>query len=299
MFDLQNLRHFTGKYGRVTRVVVVDTKGSAPREVGAAMYVWHDGQFGSIGGGSLEFQAAEDARGMLSTGGSRVARTPLGPALNQCCGGAVTLAFETFDETSLPEAPIGFARNVEGNSALPGQMKRALDRAKNLNAPVPLLFTDGWLLEPMTEPQAPVVIYGAGHVGQALERHLSPLPNIRAVLADDRSIRPDNAVSIEQGMEIPDAHHLIMTHAHDLDLELCHRLLVRSAASIGLIGSATKWARFSKRLHSLGHSPAEISRIQCPIGNPALGKHPEAIAVGVAYDLALMVKAQNQKRKAC
>ena len=52
--------------------------------------------------------------------------------------------------------------------------------------------------------------------------------------------------------------------------------------SRGLIGSATKWARFRKRLAALGHATAQISRIACPIGDPALGKHPQAIAVGVA-----------------
>ncbi|MEM6896964.1 MAG: xanthine dehydrogenase accessory protein XdhC, partial [Pseudomonadota bacterium] len=30
---------------------------------------------------------------------------------------------------------------------------------------------------------------------------------------------------------------------------------------------------------------AEISRIACPIGDPALGKHPQAIAISVAHGL--------------
>ncbi len=48
----------------------------------------------------------------------------------------------------------------------------------------------------------------------------------------------------------------------------------------GLIGSATKWARFRKRLATLGHSEAQIDQIACPIGDPALGKQPHEIAVG-------------------
>jgi xanthine dehydrogenase accessory factor len=82
-----------------------------------------------------------------------------------------------------------------------------------------------------------------------------------------------------------EADHLIMTYAHDLDLALCHALLKHGFASAGLIGSATKWARFRTRLAALGHSPAQISRIACPIGDPHLGKHPQAIAVGVATAL--------------
>jgi xanthine dehydrogenase accessory factor len=52
-----------------------------------------------------------------------------------------------------------------------------------------------------------------------------------------------------------------------------------------LIGSATKWARFRSKLASMGHTPAQISRIACPIGDPSLGKHPQAIAVSVAAAL--------------
>ena len=79
-----------------------------------------------------------------------------------------------------------------------------------------------------------------------------------------------------------DADHLILTYSHALDLDLCHRLLSHGFNTCGLIGSATKWARFRSRLAALGHTPAQIARIQCPIGDPAFGKHPQAIAISVA-----------------
>ena len=78
------------------------------------------------------------------------------------------------------------------------------------------------------------------------------------------------------------AEHYILTFSHALDLELCHRLLAHGFAACGLIGSATKRARFRTRLAALGHGAGEIARIECPIGDPSLGKHPQAIAVGVA-----------------
>jgi ABC-type Na+ transport system ATPase subunit NatA len=56
----------------------------------------------------------------------------------------------------------------------------------------------------------------------------------------------------------------------------------RGFRSCGLIGSATKWARFRSRLAGWGMIRRRISRIRCPIGDPGLGKHPQAIAVGVA-----------------
>jgi xanthine dehydrogenase accessory factor len=74
----------------------------------------------------------------------------------------------------------------------------------------------------------------------------------------------------------------VLTFSHTLDLALCHALLGHGFRRLGLIGSATKWARFRSRLAALGHGAGAIGRIDCPIGDPALGKHPQAIAIGVA-----------------
>ena len=84
---------------------------------------------------------------------------------------------------------------------------------------------------------------------------------------------------------LPRAEHIVVTYSHALDLALCHALLERGFARAGLIGSATKWARFRKRLAALGHAPDSIARIRCPIGAPRLGKHPARIAIGVAHQM--------------
>jgi xanthine dehydrogenase accessory factor len=80
---------------------------------------------------------------------------------------------------------------------------------------------------------------------------------------------------------------LVMTHDHAEDFALCDEALRSThVASIGLIGSAAKWARFRKGLLVEGHDEAVIGRIRCPIGDPAVtGKEPATIAVSVAADL--------------
>ena len=112
MFDLGSLREALAVHGRVARVVVAGVEGSAPREVGAAMLVWEDGQSGTIGGGALEWQAVLRARELLAGGGVRVDRAALGPSLGQCCGGAVTLVSEVWD--AVPEGPV-VARSLDGS----------------------------------------------------------------------------------------------------------------------------------------------------------------------------------------
>lgn len=85
--------------GEARRVLVsvAQTRGSAPREPGARMLVWDDGIAGTIGGGNLEYQAIEAARGALldaAPAAVRLQRFALGPGLGQCCGGVVRLLFE-------------------------------------------------------------------------------------------------------------------------------------------------------------------------------------------------------------
>ena len=80
-------------------VTVAHIAGSAPREPGARMIVTPMQVMGTIGGGNLEFEAMRIARERLAdipdTGARRhIELFPLGPMLQQCCGGAVFLHFE-------------------------------------------------------------------------------------------------------------------------------------------------------------------------------------------------------------
>ena len=306
MFDLSDLAAAIAAHGQVARVVIAAHDGSSPREVGAAMLVWADGQSGTIGGGPLEWEATLRARAMLEAGGVRLDRQALGPALGQCCGGAVTLVTETYTEPPLPQAGL-VARSLDGR-AMPLAVKRLLARARGEGVLPPSHLLQGWLIEPVARPERQVWIWGAGHVGRALVDVLAPLPGLaitwvdtapdRFPLAIPHTVRALPAAQPEAAVTLAptDAEHLILTYSHALDLALCHRLLAHGFASAGLIGSATKWARFRSRLAALGHPPEAISRITCPIGNPALGKHPQAIAIGVAAAFLQPRRAARQDR---
>lgn len=227
------------------RITVTRTVGSAPRDAGTQMLVWADRISGTIGGGALEWAAMAKARQMLMDGRAYLDETiPLGPSLGQCCGGAVTLRYE---------------------------------RAASLTE----------------QARKPLWIYGAGHVGRALVAVMAPLPGWALTWVDTADDRfPDCPATVTQLVAadpariVPhapkDAHHLILTYSHQIDLDLCHAVLRRGCASVGVIGSATKWTRFKKRLAALGHAPGDIAQIACPIGDPTLGKDPQALAIGVA-----------------
>lgn len=294
--DLPALRSAVEARGAVVRVLVVSTAGSIPREAGASMLVWAEGTADTIGGGALENMAIREARAML--GGSQpVVRTvPLGPGLRQCCGGSVTLAWERFETGNVPDT-LPFARAM-------GAARGAPPRPAPGAAPV---LRDGWLAEAGPAAPRPVWVWGAGHVGRAVVAVLAPFPGLAITWID---VEPGSfPPAIPAGVEAvpaadppalvpyapPDAEHLVLTRSHEVDLTLCHALLRHGFASLGLIGSATKRARFRSRLAALGHPVAQISRIACPIGDPSLGKHPQAIAVGVAAALIRAGGARSEE----
>ncbi|CUH78160.1 xanthine dehydrogenase accessory protein XdhC [Tropicibacter naphthalenivorans] len=299
-FDLAGLRAAVQAHGRVARVVIAEVAGSSPREVGAAMLVWDGGQSGTIGGGALELQAAQQAftrKGLT--------RHALGPELGQCCGGAVTLLTEVYDAQAvetLDESVI-----ARGPGDMPLAVKRSLDRARARGAEPTAQLIQGWMIEAVLRPQNSLWIWGAGHVGRALVDVLSPLPDWAITWVDTAPDRfPD---VVPQGVTaLPAAEpclamrhapkhaaHLILTYSHELDLALCHAALTHGFGFAGLIGSDTKKARFWKRLRALGHSPAEIDGICCPIGQKDLGKAPQAIAIGVAAQLLTLEKRNGQR----
>lgn len=295
MFDLAALQAAIDAHGPVARVVIAAHDGSSPREVGASMLVWASGQFGTIGGGALEWEAMARARAMLAVGGARLDREALGPKLGQCCGGAVTVLTEVYAKA--PEAEAGVV--ARGTGPMPLAVKRHLGRARGEGVVPNPHLVEGWFVEPVARADRQLWVWGAGHVGRALVAVLSPLPDVAITWVDIGTERfPDTVPDGVTALPVPqpevavqlapkDAEHLVLTYSHALDLELCHRLLMHGFARAGLIGSATKWARFRSRLAALGHRPDVISRIVCPIGNPELGKHPQAIAVGVAAEFLM------------
>jgi xanthine/CO dehydrogenase XdhC/CoxF family maturation factor len=88
----------------------------------------------------------------------------------------------------------------------------------------------------------------------------------------------------------------VMTHDHAEDAALCDAAIRNEQlATIGLIGSRAKWARFRRKLAEDGNSEAAIARITTPIGLPGLvGKEPAFIAVSVAAWLLELFTAERR-----
>jgi len=251
------------------RVTLSRVRGSAPREQGACMLVGATRTSGSIGGGHLEFRAIATARQLRARWIASEPPAPhveshaLGPALGQCCGGQVELHYE-----------------IAASAALP--------------SPTPLFHLQ---------------LFGAGHVGRAGQRALRPLPcHVDWIDEREQEFPPDvlapepehpwpstlralavDAPEAEIATAPPGAFYLVMTHSHDLDFRLGEVILRRSDIGwFGLIGSATKRARFLRRWRDRGVAETALQRLVCPIGiSGIVGKAPEIIAASVAAQLLL------------
>lgn len=247
-------------------VTVLEVRGHAPREAGAKLVVTADRTWGSVGGGNLEEAAVRGARALLEEAAvgpvtERRTLSDKAPAEHgvQCCGGEVTL-----------------------------------------------------LLEPLPVRPA-IAIFGLGHVGFELALLLSRhdvelhLVDSRAAELTDERLRPlqlgPAEVRVHHEAVLPElavaalprgTQVVVLTHDHAEDLAILDALLRSDRpGSIGLIGSAAKWARFRDRLAGLGHDPATVDRVRTPIGNRAdlPAKDPATIALSVATELLAVVTA--------
>jgi xanthine dehydrogenase accessory factor len=259
------------KHGTAVVVTVARVEGSSPREEGACMIVTPEGFHGTIGGGTLEWKAmavAQKAFGRPS--GTSSTQYSLGPDLGQGCGGRVTLLTETFDASSLPRL-VAMAEREE---------KGAFDHRRKL------------------------YLFGAGHVGRALVMALAPLPfAVRWI--DPRPnafprFAPENVTLLSPEMpervlgDAPEGSLVFaMSHSHALDLRITDAALRNSnIAHAGLIGSATKRARFEKRLREAGVDETRIQGLICPIGIGGIAsKEPAAIAVATAAQCLVLHEA--------
>jgi len=244
-------------------VEVTQALGSAPREAGTRMLVSAEQVVGTVGGGHLEWKAIATARAMLERAepGPHSEHYPLGPALGQCCGGAVTLNYAPLDAAALarwPEPRAWFDLQLYGA----GHVGRAIVQAL---APLPVRVL--WIDEREEEFAAARPLIGPLHAQ-----------------IETRCI---DTLEAEVRHAAPGAYYLVLTHQHELDLRITEAILRRADfAYLGLIGSKTKRQRFVHRFEERGVAAEAIARMTCPIGVPGIdGKEPEVIAAAVVAQL--------------
>lgn len=271
--SVQDIQAFLARASEPLALIELsNVKGSSPREQGAWMLTSPNENFGTIGGGYLEFIALAKARELLAAEDDQpkdaTLDIPLGPEIGQCCGGRVRVTIRL---------------------ATPAVRQTLLSEASTEDKQRPDIF-----------------IFGGGHVGTALAVAFSLLPVRVAVIETRADALADIPPEIETRLTaIPEqivrnaganAAFIILTHDHALDFLIVNEALRRrDSAYVGMIGSKTKKATFKSWFQKEMGTDEEFARLVCPIGSAIVkDKRPKVIAaLVVAEVIAALSIASN------
>ena len=254
-------------------ITVVDKDGHGPQIPGAKLLVCADGKKnGTIGGGTLEYVAINEAPAILKSRTSISKKYMLGEDSNiidpasprrggietgMICGGNITLFYEY----------IGTKDNV--------------------------------------------IIFGAGHVGKTLAYYLKPL-SYNITVFDCREnilneIENVNKQLLEDYNNIPfnknymdNSYIVITTHSHEFDYKVLKSIYKSNINPkyIGMIASKKKSEKMIERLSSELDKTIDFNHLYTPVGLKIGGTSPAEIALSIASELQVIKYNQEDNRHA-
>jgi xanthine dehydrogenase accessory factor len=156
-------------------------------------------------------------------------------------------------------------------------------------------------------PQPRLMIFGGGHVGQALSKLAAASELFSVTVIDDREQfanrekhpSADHIIHSDRNFEkdVPaideETYVVIVTRCHPTDKMLVQRYAPKKiAAYIGVIGSEAKIRQFYKELEEEGVPASDLEELHAPIGLPIGGKSPAEVAISI---LAELVQVKNAR----
>jgi xanthine dehydrogenase accessory factor len=295
---------------------VVETWGSAPRQVGSQLVIDREGAMqGSVSGGCVEAAVITEALEALEDGRARLLEFGVSDdeafAVGLACGGRIRVMLDVVGD-SLPVAVLealvtarGLRRAVALVADLEGAGRRlaeAEEFAERFRLDRSGVEEDGRTFVAVHNPPLRMIVVGAVHIAQALVR-MAQLAGHDAVIVDPRpafasvarfpGVRvvdawPDDAL-IAEGL---DARTAVVTLTHDpkLDDPAIRAALGSDCFYLGCLGSTRTHAKRVARLQEAGFSEAAIARIHAPVGLDIGGRSPAEIAVSIMAQVTQVLR---------
>jgi xanthine dehydrogenase accessory factor len=256
-------------------VTLVEAVGSTPQDAGSKMLVTADGLvMGTVGGGRVEAKAIDVAKRMLAS---------------------------SKDKETGRQGDKENDENAGSSPCLPFSLSPCLLQEWNLKRDVGMTCGGSVKLffESYNHANWRIVIFGAGHVANAVVQCLSQLDchvtcidprtewldrlrahsRLRKIHSDD----PRTMVA-----ELPsDAFIVCMTMGHATDRPILEEIFRqgRTFPFLGVIGSKAKRAVLIKELAAAGIPPDQTAAFHCPIGLAIGTNQPGEIAVSIVAQL--------------
>ncbi|MGL4382183.1 MAG: XdhC family protein [Bacilli bacterium] len=151
----------------------------------------------------------------------------------------------------------------------------------------------------------PIIIFGGGHVAQALVKVLKPL-NMPITVVDDRAgLIEDDSINYltKQPADVEDYYFnnkpfvVITTRGANLDYLSLKKALGYDCAYIGMIGSKTKVSEIFAKLGEEGHTSEQLKQVYAPIGIDIASGLPSEIAISIAAQILLVKNKGELKNK--
>lgn len=252
---------------------VVDTHGSAPRKKGAWLLMKKDGtRVGTVGGGLVEAETEKLCKEVLKT-----------------------------------------KENMIHHFALNPNAKDGLDMRCGGDVDVSIEYIDASDPETFNEDFGKVskaYIFGAGHVGLAIEPILRYVDFVTYVLddreeyanrerfpeAEEVQVISDYEHSFDNIKTDEDSYIIIVTRGHMGDYEVLRDALNQPNAYIGMIGSRGKVASLKKMLLEEDFTEEDFNRVHTPIGLDIKAETPEEIAISVVAEV-IQARVENSQKE--
>lgn len=309
---------------------VIERTGSAPRDVGAKMFIGEDRKtFGTVGGGLLESKAYQEALSIMHTGTSKTYSISMDAvridADDMLCGGNVTILLEPATKkyqnlyrqiTALQE------KRQRGliltNFSTDIFSKTLLDQAGNITGDIPgpemvqrvqeflyerqPMLLDGYFIDPVTI-SFPLYIFGAGHVSQRISQIAKTADFYITVIDDRKEFANSERFPNADAVMVADIHDafccldftgnefvIIATRSHEYDAIIIREALSHNTRYIGMIGSKRKVKIILDSIRDEGFDESALKRIHAPVGIPINAETPQEIAISIVAEL---VKTKN------
>lgn len=165
-----------------------------------------------------------------------------------------------------------------------------------------------YLFESHRKDSWQVVVFGAGHVGQAVVRALAPL-SCSVICIDPRAewvdrlpknsnltARLEAEPPSQVGQLSSNSFFVVMTQGHATDVPILEAIYRHhpSAPYVGVMGSDIKARKIRSDLKQRGVPESLIETLHCPIGLPLGGHDPAEIAISV---LAELIQVRDRRER--
>lgn len=293
---------------------ITEHHGSAPRGAGAQMLVGESGRLaGTVGGGTIEYEALRLADRLLREKRSELCRFELGGgegSLDMICGGGVTVWLQYIPgDSGWADLAREVIRRID--SAVPGSLLLHWDGSIGtlVDGEASGHTPDGKAFSVPLPVGERAIIFGGGHCAAALVPILHSV-GFRVTVFDERKeftgrdrfpeadrLICGNYLRIGDDLAITQEDYIVvMTNGHRHDLEVEAQVLRGEFAYLGVMGSKKKTAAINEELTRRGVTQEDLQRIHAPIGLAIRSATPEEIAVSIAGEM-ILVRAQNREKK--